>query len=125
MKRLLRLILIVMLLAVPVSALEITAPEVPESGKKWMPGETSTFGEGLLELFTPERKEQRKTKANFKNEQRRIHHEMKTKPYTRKCEVCGRTDADYPDLEFRFCSRCEGYHCYCLDHISNHVHKTN
>lgn len=83
------------------------------------------FGEWLLELFTPERKEQRKTKANFKNEQRRIHHEMKTKPYTRKCEVCGRTDADYPDLEFRFCSRCEGYHCYCLDHISNHVHKTN
>ena len=43
-------------------------------------------------------------------------------PYTHRCTVCGRTDAEYPDLEFRYCSRCQGYHCYCEDHISNHVH---
>ena len=42
--------------------------------------------------------------------------------YRHKCEVCGRTDAEYPDLEFRYCSRCEGYHCFCQDHINNHVH---
>lgn len=82
------------------------------------------FGEWLLQMFTPESKARRQTKANFKNEQRRIHQEMKSRPYNRKCEVCGRTDTDYPDLEFRFCSRCEGYHCYCIDHINNHVHKT-
>ena len=45
-------------------------------------------------------------------------------PYTHKCTVCGRTDADSPDLEFRYCSRCKGYHCYCQDHISNHAHIT-
>jgi len=45
-------------------------------------------------------------------------------PYTHKCTVCGRTDADSPDLEFRYCSRCRGYHCYCAEHISNHAHIT-
>ena len=43
-------------------------------------------------------------------------------PYTHRCTVCGRTDAECPDLEFRYCSRCQGYHCYCVDHISNHTH---
>ena len=43
-------------------------------------------------------------------------------PYTHKCTVCGRTDVTNPELEFRYCSRCNGYHCYCEDHISNHIH---
>ena len=43
-------------------------------------------------------------------------------PYTHRCTVCGRTDISHPDLEFRYCSRCSGYHCYCEDHISNHTH---
>jgi len=43
-------------------------------------------------------------------------------PYTHKCVICGKTDVDHPDLEFRYCSRCNGYHCYCEDHISNHTH---
>lgn len=42
--------------------------------------------------------------------------------YTHRCEICGRTDVSHPDLEFRYCSRCQGYHCYCEDHISNHEH---
>ena len=37
---------------------------------------------------------------------------------------CGRTDTDYPNLEFRYCSKCNGYYCYCIDHINNHVHIT-
>ena len=43
-------------------------------------------------------------------------------PYTHKCTVCGRTDITNPELDFRYCSRCNGYHCYCEDHISNHTH---
>lgn len=43
-------------------------------------------------------------------------------PYTHRCTVCGRTDVSHPELEFRYCSRCNGYHCYCEDHISNHAH---
>ena len=43
-------------------------------------------------------------------------------PYTHRCTICGRTDISNPELEFRYCSRCNGYHCYCQDHISNHTH---
>lgn len=43
-------------------------------------------------------------------------------PYTHRCTVCGRTDVTNPELEFRYCSRCKGYYCYCEDHISNHTH---
>ena len=43
-------------------------------------------------------------------------------PYTHRCAVCGKTDVTHPDLEFRYCSRCNGYHCYCEGHISNHTH---
>lgn len=44
------------------------------------------------------------------------------KPYRHKCTVCGRTDTEYPNLEFRYCSRCKGYFCYCIDHIQQHTH---
>ena len=43
-------------------------------------------------------------------------------PYTHKCTVCGRTDVSNPELEFRYCSKCNGYYCYCEDHINNHEH---
>lgn len=43
-------------------------------------------------------------------------------PYNHRCTVCGRTDLTNPELEFRYCSRCKGYFCYCEDHINNHSH---
>ncbi len=43
-------------------------------------------------------------------------------PYTHRCTVCGRTDVSNPELEFRYCSRCNGYFCYCEEHIGNHTH---
>lgn len=42
--------------------------------------------------------------------------------YTHRCTICGRTDVTNPELEFRYCSKCNGYHCYCQDHIGNHSH---
>jgi membrane associated rhomboid family serine protease len=50
--------------------------------------------------------------------------DLKRQNYTHKCDVCGRTDTEYPELEFRYCSKCAGYHCYCIDHINNHEHIT-
>lgn len=44
------------------------------------------------------------------------------KGYLHKCVVCGVTDADDRTMEFRYCSKCEGYHCYCANHINNHTH---
>ena len=43
----------------------------------------------------------------------------------RKCAVCGRTNRTNPELDFRYCSRCAGYHCFCSDHIFSHVHFTD
>lgn len=48
--------------------------------------------------------------------------EAETPAYTHKCTVCGRTDVSNPELEFRYCSKCSGYYCYCSDHINNHTH---
>lgn len=39
-----------------------------------------------------------------------------------KCAVCGRTELDGDDLEFRFCSKCDGNYEYCQDHLFTHEH---
>lgn len=39
-----------------------------------------------------------------------------------RCEVCGRTDITNPELEFRYCSKCDGAHEYCQDHLFSHQH---
>ena len=39
-----------------------------------------------------------------------------------RCAVCGRTDADGEELEFRFCSKCNGNFEYCQDHLYTHKH---
>ncbi|MBO4419121.1 MAG: hypothetical protein J5789_04790 [Oscillospiraceae bacterium] len=41
-----------------------------------------------------------------------------------RCTICGRTELTNPKLEFRYCSKCAGYRCYCQDHIQNHAHIT-
>ncbi len=42
-----------------------------------------------------------------------------------RCTVCGRTELDDERLEFRFCSKCEGSHEYCQDHLFTHQHIKN
>ncbi len=79
-------------------------------------------GDELFGYVRPRSRKQRKAATNFKREVHRIQYEQKVKPYNRRCEVCGRTDTEYPNLEFRYCSRCAGYHCFCIDHINAHHH---
>lgn len=57
--------------------------------------------------------------VNFKQATRRAYQQ---KGYIHKCAVCGKTDTDHPELEFRYCSKCNGYYCYCMEHIGSHVH---
>ena len=81
------------------------------------------FWQDLAGIFT--RKRQRVTHQvnpqtiNFKKAQREV---QERKGYLHKCTVCGVTDADNPDMEFRYCSKCNGYYCYCMNHINDHVH---
>ncbi len=39
-----------------------------------------------------------------------------------RCAVCGRTELDDPNLEFRYCSKCNGNYEYCQDHLFTHEH---
>lgn len=45
--------------------------------------------------------------------EREAHHE---------CTVCGVTDLDDPQMQFRYCSKCEGKHGYCMAHLADHEH---
>ena len=45
-------------------------------------------------------------------------------PARHRCTICGRTEKDAPDLEFRYCSKCAGDHEYCSEHLYTHVHIT-
>ena len=79
-------------------------------------------GGWLFDYIRPSRIKQKSKTINFKKAAKQYNKEQAKKPYKRKCDVCGRTDTDFPDLEFRFCSQCAGYHCFCIDHINSHIH---
>lgn len=83
------------------------------------------FGGDLMDLLrhgkqrvTHARTNNRKT-VDFQTAQQ---HVREKKGYLHKCAVCGRTDVSNPELEFRYCSKCKGYYCYCSEHINAHVH---
>ena len=77
------------------------------------------FWEDAARIFGRVRHQHSRQTINFKKATRDV---KKEKGYLHKCAVCGITDADDPDMEFRYCSKCNGYYCYCMNHINNHVH---
>ena len=58
----------------------------------------------------------------FRQAQKQAQKARQSQSWHHKCAVCGITDLDDPNMEFRYCSKCDGYYCYCADHINNHVH---
>ena len=95
------------------------------------------FGKGVLNIIPlslrmKSRKLFRKQNASASSRPKVIQfpsaasHQVQNTPpkgeYLHKCTVCGKTDVSHPELEFRYCSKCNGYHCYCQEHISNHSH---
>lgn len=70
-----------------------------------------------------------RTKIGISREQQRERNEFRakmkaaTKSVTRhKCAICGKTEMSDPDLQFRFCSKCNGNYEYCENHIFTHQH---
>lgn len=39
-----------------------------------------------------------------------------------KCSVCGITEKDNPNIDFRYCVGCSGDYEYCWDHLHSHEH---
>lgn len=58
--------------------------------------------------------------------QRRYNYQKQVRPQKgitkHKCAICGRTENDGDDLEFRFCSKCNGNYEYCKEHLYTHQH---
>jgi membrane associated rhomboid family serine protease len=44
--------------------------------------------------------------------------------YFHKCEICGLTEIDAPDMDFRYCSKSEGNYEYCENHLKDHYHRS-
>lgn len=44
------------------------------------------------------------------------------KDYFHKCTVCGITEKDDKNMDFRYCSSCEGHYEYCMNHLKDHEH---
>ena len=51
-----------------------------------------------------------------------VHPKMTPNITKHKCAICGRTENDGDDLEFRFCSKCNGNYEYCQEHLFTHTH---
>ena len=77
------------------------------------------FWDNFLQLFGRVKYRTSRQTVNFKQATKKA---QQQKGYIHKCAVCGKTDTDYPNEEFRYCSKCNGYYCYCSEHIHNHVH---
>ncbi len=60
-----------------------------------------------------------KRRAKFRSEVRRT---VTPKMSGHKCTICGQTDEDNENLEFRFCSKCNGNYEYCQNHLFTHEH---
>ncbi len=64
-----------------------------------------------------------KRKRDFRRQVHQGQHSARTGGASKhKCAVCGRTELDDPNLEFRFCSKCDGNYEYCQDHLFTHQH---
>ncbi len=81
------------------------------------------FWQDFLYLFSRIKRRTSSNVVNFKRAQREAKKKAgQTGGYMHKCAVCGVTDADQPSMEFRYCSKCDGYYCYCINHINDHIH---
>lgn len=71
------------------------------------------FGRDIYQsLVNRNKKVHRKYKNNVIEMKRTMH----------RCTICGVTERTNPDMEFRYCSKCDGEHEYCMDHLNDHEH---
>lgn len=78
------------------------------------------FYSDIISFFRNKRYTAKNT-VSFKNKVREM---KRDRGYLHRCTTCGKTDTDYPEMEFRYCSLCKNYACYCEEHILDHTHIT-
>lgn len=63
-----------------------------------------------------------KSSRQVHNNRRRFRSEIPRDFTIHKCTICGKTEKDDPNMDFRYCPECEGDYEYCMDHVRNHEH---
>ncbi len=53
---------------------------------------------------------------------KRFRSSLPKKMIMHKCTICGITEVDDPDMEFRYCSKCDEELEYCMNHLHEHEH---
>jgi hypothetical protein len=72
------------------------------------------FGKGLMTFV--------KGRGFAYNNKRKYVSQVPKRDTFHKCTICGVTEKDDKQMEFRYCSSCEGHHEYCMEHLRNHEH---
>ncbi len=79
------------------------------------------LGSRNMRPYSPkQRKRKREFQQNIKRAQRPV--QMYANGARHMCAICKRTELDDPNLEFRYCSKCNGNYEYCQDHLFTHTH---
>lgn len=78
-------------------------------------------------FFVSSRKTKVKQKVRYQQYKKKVnkaHQEAHYEDGARhRCAVCGRTDLTNPELDFRYCSKCNGAFEYCNEHLFTHEHR--
>lgn len=76
----------------------------------------------ILRLTASQKRNSYRT-ASKPNHKKVISPGQVNKGYRHKCYICGQTDVDHPELDFRYCSKCTDNKEYCSNHLFTHEHQ--
>lgn len=66
-----------------------------------------------------------KNRRRVYHNRKRFHSQLTKDFIMHRCTICGITEKDDPNMDFRYCSACEGDYEYCRDHLHTHEHIKN
>ncbi len=66
-----------------------------------------------------------KTKRGGQRVARRTQQVKQATTADNTCAICKISSLSDPEMDFRYCSKCEGNLCYCAQHLHNHEHVTS
>ncbi len=119
-------------LVIPIKAKWLAVAETAVYAYSFIRGSASTRCEIILSLlnvllFVAMTRNFQKYSPKEIKRKRKFQSQIKVMPKGRtihRCAVCGRTEQDDGNLEFRYCSKCAGGLEYCQDHLYTHQHVT-
>lgn len=76
----------------------------------------------MVFFLTTQKKRCRSPKEIKRQREYKVKIKKATAVSRHKCAICGQTPESNPQLQFRYCSKCEGNYEYCSEHLFTHEH---